>query len=395
MTRVAVIADSHFDEASRFDECVRVHRWIADDLRERRVDLVLHSGDVFERKSTPRERAAVADWLRAVADVAPVVIVRGNHDAIGDLPLFSRLRTRHPILVEEAASVRVIAGVAVACVAWPRKAEIAARAPGVDPSDALRLVLRGLGQELAEHTGPRVLLSHAMVRGSMTSTGQPLVGCDMELGLEDLRLANADAYALGHIHMPQAWGQEPDSGQFVSIGEAPIIYPGSPRRTAFGEVEEKGYVLLRLDDGGRRDDLGRIGSAWERVATPCTAMVLLESRYDADTGELVNTSGARVCIDDEIVGAEIRFRYEVVADHRAAARMKAEAKRDALLALGAAHVKVEEVVTAASAARAPEVAKARTLEEKLRALWAARGDVDEDRAARLVARAIEIEEAAA
>ena len=103
MTRIAVIADSHFDETpgGRFEECIRIHEWIAEDIAARGVDLVLHSGDLFERRSTPRERQAVADWLRAVARVAPVAIVRGNHDASGDLPLFERLRTQHPILVFE------------------------------------------------------------------------------------------------------------------------------------------------------------------------------------------------------------------------------------------------------------------------------------------------------
>src|SRR5690606_33414630 len=101
VTRVAVIADSHFDEHSRFEECVRLHGWIADDLRARRVDAVVHTGDVYERKSTPLERQAVADWVRRVASVAPVLVVRGNHDAVDDLPLLERLATEHRVIVEQ------------------------------------------------------------------------------------------------------------------------------------------------------------------------------------------------------------------------------------------------------------------------------------------------------
>ena len=205
---VAVVADSHFDEASRFEECQRLHAWIADDMAARGVDVVLHGGDLYERRSTPAERRAASDWLRVVADRCPVVIVRGNHDAIGDLPLLAKLRTRHPIVVEEAAALHVVAGVAVAAVAWPRKAELLAalgrpvshEEAGAVAAEALRGVLTGLGDELVQHACPRVLLMHAMVGGSITSTGQPLVGCDMELGLEgtftELRRAAHDGDCL-------------------------------------------------------------------------------------------------------------------------------------------------------------------------------------------------------
>lgn len=385
MVRLAVIADSHFDEGSRFEECIRIHDWIAEDIREREVDLVLHAGDVFERKSTPRERAAVASWLQRVAEHAPVVVVRGNHDAVGDLSIFAKLRTRHPVIVEEALGVHVVGGVAVGCLAWPRKAEIFARL-GAEvgheeseqiASSALRTVIQGLGEELRRHHGPRVLLTHAMVTGSKTSLGQPLVGCDLEVGLEDLRAAEADFYALGHIHMPQEW-------------DGPIVYPGSPRRTAFGETEEKGYVLVDLEGETARE------ARWSRIPTPCTPMLLLTGRVDdvddPETGEAFRS----IVLDEEpenVEGAEIRLRYAVPADERDAVRARAEAWKSNFLGRGAASVKVEEQVIATTRARAPEITGARSIEEKLRTVWDARNDVPaEERASRLVSKAVELEE---
>lgn len=259
--RVAIIADSHFDEGSRWEEGLRIHDWIVRDLELRGVDLILHAGDVFERKSTARERLEVARFLTAAASLAPVVVVRGNHDALEDLAIFGKLETRHPVIVEEAAAVHVVAGVAVACLAWPRKASLLAatgdtgkEAGERSAGDALRNVLRGLGLQLEAHDGPRVLLSHAQVCGSRTSTGQPLVGCDLEVGLEDLALCGADFYALGHIHLPQDW----------TINGAPVVYPGSPRRTAYGELEEKGYVVATLEAGRP------VG--WDRIPTPAAPM---------------------------------------------------------------------------------------------------------------------------
>jgi exonuclease SbcD len=370
--KIAVIADSHFDEAKRFDECIRLHTWIARDAMARGVDLVLHAGDVYERKSTPLEREAAAAWFQGMAEIAPVVIVRGNHDAVDDLPLLERLEARHPIRVVQTAEVVFIAGAAVACVAWPRKAALlaAAAADGKEvgelaAGDALRAVLRGLGDQLEEHDGPRVLLAHAMVRGSVTSTGQPLVGCDMELGLEDLALARADAYALGHIHKGQTW----------DIDGAPCFYPGSPRRTAFGELESKGYTVLTID-AYRCCDL-------EFVEAPATPMIHLDGHFTLGSLE-------RDFADPR--GAEVRLRYTVAADERDAARAAAAGAAEVLRSEGAVLVQVEEVVITETRSRTPEIARAVTLADKLEAFWSAKGFEPGDRRAELLAKLNTVEE---
>lgn len=372
MTRVAVIADSHFDEHSRFEECVRLHGWIADDLRARRVDAVVHTGDVYERKSTPLERQAVADWVRRVASVAPVLVVRGNHDAVDDLPLLERLATEHRVIVEQAAGVHTVGGIEIAALAWPRKAALLA-ASGADgkelgeavAGDALRAVLRGLGQELRRQSGPRLFAAHAMVRGSITSTGQPLVGCDMELGLEDLALVGADAYALGHVHKGQRW----------EVDGRPVVYPGSPRRTAFGELEPKGYTLLEWDESGSVRDTF--------VEAPATPMIHLEGRWL--DGQLVGLE------HPSLRGAEVRLRYSVPRDHREAAAAQARAWRDRILEY-ATYCKVEEVVIAEARARAPEIARAVTLADKLTAYWSAKGFEPGERRASLLGKVSALEE---
>lgn len=393
--RVAVVADSHFDLGSRFEECVEVHRWISEDIRGRQVDLVVHSGDVYERASRPEERSAVAEWAQAVTTNAPLVVVRGNHDAVGDLALLRRLRTNFDLIVEEAAGVHRVptrrGPVSVACLAWPRKAHLAALVGDGDleraDGDALRAALRGMGHEMERFEGPRILLAHAMVRGSVTSTGQPLVGCDHELGLGDLGLADADLYALGHIHR----------GQEFSMGEAPCIYPGSPRRTAFGELEEKGYIVAEFEEG----ESGRWRCmSHELVRTPCRPMLQLEGEFHGEhvglPGDVVVPAGIALSglPDDpaDLRGAEVRVRYLVEADRRDEAREYAARARADLLERGAHSVKVEEQVVATTRARAPEVGRAQTLPEQLEAFWVAKGiDIDTERRARLLGRVAGLE----
>jgi exonuclease SbcD len=365
---VAVISDSHFCEHSRFQECIRLHDWIARDVAERNPHVILLGGDLYERASTPNERRAAFWWLGRMASIAPVVIVRGNHDAIHDCELLSSLRTGCGIIVEEACGVHVVAGVAIACLAWPRKGELVARAPGVDASDALRAVLSGMRAQVEEHAGPRVLLAHAMVRGSVTSTGQPMVGCDMELGLEDLALAGADFVALGHIHKHQAWEH----------GGVPVVYPGSPRRTSFGESESKGYVVAEVERGE---------ASWEFVEAPATLMVDVEAEWAGDARGMVFHGNV-----PDVQGSEVRFRYHVDSDKRDAARVAATKWADQFRAEGAVLVQVEEQVATTVRARAPEVAAARTTADKLEALWASRGFDPGERRPRIMGRLSEIEE---
>jgi exonuclease SbcD len=369
--RIAVVADSHFDQHSRFEECIRLHEAIARDATKRGVTLTLHAGDLFERKSTPDERHAAFGWLQQMAQLGPLIAVRGNHDELGNLPLAERLDSHHPIIVVEGARVVRMPCVAVAAVAWPRKAALLA-AVGAESSeagersagDALRGVFRGLGAELDAFAGTRLLLMHAMVRGSLTSAGQPLVGADLEVGLDDLALVGADAYLLGHIHRGQEW----------RIGNAPCVYPGSPRRTAFGEIEAKGYTLVTAD--------GRDVTA-EFIELPATPMVHISATW----------SGVALASEDvDVAGAEVRLRFTTNQDQRDGARVAAEQARQELLAAGAISVKLEEIVIAEQRARAPELAKAVTLEDKLEALWRAKNWDPGDRRSALISKLRDLQE---
>lgn len=368
MTRLLASGDHHFDEHSRFDECIRVHAWIAERVRVERPDVFLSGGDLFERASTPRERHAAADWLSEVAEVCPVVLTRGNHDPRLDAALLGRISAQHRITVQEAAGVHVVGGAAIMAVAWPRKAELLAR--GSAPGDAtvhLRNIFGGLGAE-AEATGlPRISLGHFMVDGSMTSTGQPLCGADMAVGLADLALMRAQFGVMAHIHKPQEF----------RVADADFLYTGSPFRTAFGEMEEKSIVLAEVTT---------TGAEWRRLPTPATRMVHIEATWTA-----FGFAGADRHTDEHN-GAEIRLRYRCDADRRDAARVDAQKWADELLHFGAASVKLEEVVIAATRTRTPAIAAARTLPEKLSAHWEAKGvALDDARRVRVLSKVVDLE----
>lgn len=380
--KILASGDHHFDQSSRWDECVRVHDWIADEVERQRPDVFLSAGDIFERGSTPAERKAVAEWLTRIAEVCPVLATKGNHDRYLDPAIFARLHTAYPILVEEACGVHYVGTpngmAAIAAVAWPNRASLAAmlqlsgKRLDAAAGEALRQVLTALGAELALHAGPRmpkILLGHFMIDGSKTSLGQPLVGAELNVPLGDLALAGADITIAGHIHCPQDF-------------EGPVVYVGSPYRTAYGELEEKSVLCVEFD--------GPRLVGWRRIPTPATPMLLLVDEWAAGRGWLCGLTGLGNAA--ELRGADVRISYSVDADQRDAAKLAAAEYVEQLTAAGAIAVKCEELVRATTRARAPEVALAKTLDDKLRACWKARGiALEPAREERLLRLATELE----
>lgn len=356
MTRILCIGDSHFGVRAREEQCLAVHEWFADLVHEERPDLVLHSGDVFDAWSRPEDRMHVADLLTRIAEVAPVVIAKGGgvHDRKDDAAIMTRLRTTYPVVVEQAADIHLLGDVLVATMAWPDPSWLAASTGASGEAldqlarDKLRDILRGLGARV-DGEKPSVFLAHLLVDGSRVSNGQELVGAALNVGLADLALVGADAYVLGHVHLPQEW----------DIDGAPCIYTGSPFAKTWGEVEEKSVALLEWTDGER--------FTVERIPTPSPAMQHLNAEWNGTEVDLDNGSGLA---DWAVRGDECRLRYRCPADCREQARRSAEALRTELLETWGAHsVKIEEVVDIETRARAPEVAQARTLPDQLQEYW--------------------------
>jgi len=346
--KILASGDHHFDRRSRFDECINVHQWMVDLARDEKVDAFLSGGDVYERDSNPDEREAVAEWLTRTADVCPVLVAKGNHESRRDAYLLRRLRSTHPIIVEEQAGVHHLGNAAVAAVAWPEKKYLLAQTGDSQQADAdvrlaLQSVIRGLGAQLLEHDGPRLALMHCLVDGSVVSTNQPLLGMPLNIGLTDLALFNAHAGFLSHIHKHQTW----------DVNGAPFAYAGSPLRTDFSQLEKK-VVLLAEFDGQRLLDV-------REIETPARPMVHVEGEWK---------DGAISCGHiKRYSDAEIRLRYSVPLDQRDVARAQAQRIADELKEAGAYSVKVEERVIAEMRARIPEVARATTTSEKLTAYW--------------------------
>lgn len=369
--RFMASGDHHWQfGGDRWAECVRVHEWIAEEVERQQPDIFLSGGDIFEHGSVPEDRLAVAAWLTRVAAVCPVLVTRGNHDRVRDLELLGKLATKHPIIIEEHAQVHFVAGAAIAAVAWPRRANLLTDGTfGTDAGAerrALRAVFGGLRDELETFDGPRIAVGHFMVDGAVTSTGQPICGSEMNVGLDDLSLLGVQIGIMAHIHAPSHF----------DVAGADFIYTGSPFRSNFGEMEAKSILA---------GEVTKAGATWHRIATPAAPMVHVNVSVQEN-----GTLHASELPD--VMGAEVRLRVSGKTSERDAMRELRKRLTASLLEAGATSVKPEDIVEAETRARAPEIAAARGLSDKLTAFWAAKGiPLTGERCARLLSLAASLE----
>ena len=183
------------------------------------VDLVIHSGDLYNR-SRPSVRAMqeASALLVRVARRVPLVLIPGNHDRWG---LARSLPGGAPGLHVCDAPQRLVFGpLALALVPFQRRASAWARA-------AVRA------------TGPGVdlLVAHQAFDGARVPGLTFRVGQQPDTLGEEHLPAGVRHILCGHIHPRQV----------TQVGAAQVVQPGSTERTSFSEADEtKGYALWDL-----------------------------------------------------------------------------------------------------------------------------------------------------
>ncbi len=264
--------------------------WLAGQVEELGVDLVVVAGDVYDRSMPAEEAVALLDegldQLRFAG--ATVVIIPGNHDsarrlgfgarrqALGGVHVFADDR-RHPEpwLFESG-------GEAVAVVAVPFLDPLAvpvplpAPPPGHLPGE-LSVQLPGADRPLRARTHahvladfldagrdalarfpevPSVAVAHASVVGATPSDSEKLLafgGADL---VDASIFGGFDYVALGHLHRPQPVG-----------GEQRIAYSGSPLAYSFSEEHPKSVRLVEVADGRVADVRAMTVPLGRRVVT--------------------------------------------------------------------------------------------------------------------------------
>lgn len=356
--RVLAIGDTHLRAAARRNALrLAALDQIVAAAQQLDPDLIVWPGDLFDTKSTIDDRNTLRHYVKQFADVGPVVAVRGNHDAPGDLDIFGDLRTVCTVTVvtrPQVLHVQTSRGpIAVACLPYPEEGGLAAL--GIAPPDvpdvaaaaleAIFLQLAGEVTEAGRRGIPGLFIGHANVVGATASTGQPLIGAEIALRPEHLdRFGPHVPKILNHIHAAQ------------DVHGA--TYVGSIAPMDWGEVEPKRFLVLEHD-----------GRAW----TMTSHRLDLPSLYHVEA--VVTPTGVAWDVtrgpEGDVVAppvswqgheARVRCRFNASEVDRLP-----EAERLLRSYLEGATVTFEPVAVPDRSVRAPEVAAAQTTAEKLAA----------------------------
>ena len=234
--------------------------------REGDVDLVIFAGDAFRSRSpNPTYQREFAGRIRQLSQLAPTVLLVGNHDLplnaakASTVEIFQTLDVPGIWVAEEYEARRIETkrgAVVVGAAPYPIRARLLAdvdlRGKTIAEQDdalesALHKRLRALSMQandLADATTPRLLTGHFSVAGAIWGSERGvMLGRDVVVDLEALADPCWDYVALGHIHRHQNLTAEREDAP-------PVVYSGSPERIDFGEEKDvKGFCWVELARG--------------------------------------------------------------------------------------------------------------------------------------------------
>lgn len=237
--------------------------------REHEPDLVLHTGDVFDALM-PGHRAMRqgVDALQRLAEVAPVVVIAGNHDHPRLFEVFARLvgpssrvtfvpRVLPPssggIIDLETDRGERLRVAPVPFIHQNRFVDWFGEDTRIHATyaDKMRAINRALHDGLVDGYDPSadVLLyaAHLHVAGAILGGSERRVHVTQEYATGPDTLPAVSYAALGHIHKPQD-----------VTGAVTAAYAGSPLALDFGERDEQKSVALVECEPGRPAKLTRL-----------------------------------------------------------------------------------------------------------------------------------------
>ena len=223
------------------------------------VDLVVVSGDVYDRALPPVDAVELADdtFARLAASRAAVVVSSGNHDSPARLGFNARLadaagvhlRTRWqevgvPVLLDDAHGPVAVYGIPYL---EPDAVRSAWTLSERSHASALGAAMARVQADLASRPGTRsVVLAHAFVAGDPDAAPAMASDSERDISVGGIQIAptslftGVDYAALGHLHGRQTLTDT-------------IRYSGSPLAYSFSESgHTKGSWLVDLGPAGVR-----------------------------------------------------------------------------------------------------------------------------------------------
>lgn len=258
-------ADWHLGKLLKEHSMTEDQEWLLNNrflplVDEEKPDVILLSGDVYDRSYPPEEAVELFD--RMTEEIVgkrkiPFIIISGNHDSAERLAVASRLLkwqglyifgplTRlSPVILEDAD------GKVAFCplpYAEPARVRVMMNTLGLEGADQVHsyeeaetVLSRYLLSLLPAEPLRKVALAHAFAAGGTPSESERPLSIGGYDRISDSVFEEYDYTALGHLHRPQKTQKESEK----------IQYSGSLMRYSFDEVnQKKGVIVGELDKEG-------------------------------------------------------------------------------------------------------------------------------------------------
>jgi len=220
MFRIAHVSDTHIRNLKYHDEYRHVFNQIYDSLKQEQPDYIVHTGDLAHTKTqlSPEYFEMASNFLKSLADIAPTIMILGNHD--GNLKNGDRQDAVTPI----------------ADAMQHPNFTLLKNSGEYSPEDGLTFNVlsvfdRDNWQAPSNKNDINIALYHGAIRGSQVGSGFSL-----DHGEDDMSIFSDFDYAmLGDIHKTQPM----DRNQRV-------WYAGSTVQQNFGESRLKGYLMWNI-----------------------------------------------------------------------------------------------------------------------------------------------------
>lgn len=251
--RILHTADWHLGREFHGADLSEAHQaffdWLAGVIAEREIDLVVMAGDIFDRALPPVKAIELFNRnIDRLADLAPIVLISGNHDSAVRMGYGALLRPGlflrsgieglgEPVMFEQGPFPLAIYPI-------PYLDPISSAA-GLEVAEATHqsvlsaAVAAGLEDLAGRPAGTRsIAMGHAFVAGAETSDSERGINIGGSEQVPVDVFEGFDYVALGHLHRPQQVAGH-------------IRYSGSPLYLSFSEVgAEKSVTVLDLAGDG-------------------------------------------------------------------------------------------------------------------------------------------------
>jgi len=264
-----------------------------DNAVQDQVDFILITGDLFHRPINSRViLATLARRIRRLTEIAPVIILAGNHDIVSNTHMLSdvaelSVNNLHIVSDPTVLNLETKDGIKVCfvCAGWPMKTMISniEGVQGLDSAKAsstqvLQAMLNDFAEEAAEKApadAVKVFAGHGTMQNVYSGADIDRLGGSQfsaSIAREDIvfypaKFTGYDYVALGHIHLR------------ACRPEMRVCYPGSIYPVNFSEWDiPHGYILAEIDSDTRELEL----IERDIFIRPYSNLVLKTSRFKSE-----------------------------------------------------------------------------------------------------------------